>query len=117
MPRSGSRHLYRNARDREAEIRDFERRYGKEHGREVYNEVVGKVAREQAAHEPGGVKVEHVKGHISFNSRGAREVVRPHEAFVHAHPHSHGHHGGRCDGGCRRSAQSHKHRRGSSARG
>lgn len=123
MARRRPRYLYRNAEERERVEREFERRYGGgrsetgESPREIYGATVGKVAREQAAHEPGGVKVEHVPGHISFSREGDREWVRSHEAFVHAHPHPHGHHGGRCDGACRKGVRAHKHRRGSSRRG
>ena len=113
-PKASHHHLYRGG---EAELREFERRYGKEHGRQVYGEVVGKVAREQASHERGGVKLEHVQGHISFSREGRPERVRPHLAYVHAAPHSYGHHSGRCDGACRKGARTHKHRRGSSTGG
>ncbi len=110
MRRRG-RHL-----DSEAERREFEERYGKQHGDLVWRETLGKVAREQAAKSPSGVKVEHVPGHISFSSKGTPERVRPHETFIEAHPHSYGHHAGRCSGGCRRGAETHKHRRGSRRR-
>lgn len=97
--------------------REFERRYGKEHGDLVWGETMGKVAREQAARNPSGVKVEHVPSHISFSKTGKREVVRGHDAYIQTHPHSRGHHGGRCDGNCRRGIRPHKHRSGSSSRG
>jgi hypothetical protein len=100
-----------------AERRDFEERYGKEHGDLVWRETLGKVAREQAARSTSGVKVEQIPGHISFSSQGRRERVRAHESFIEAHPHSYGHHGGRCDGACRKGARSHKHRRGSTRGG
>ncbi len=109
------RRLYRGGA-KGPELREFEARYGPEHGQVVYGEVIGKVAREQAA-EHGGVKVEKIPGHISFSSEGLREHVRAHDAYVHAVPHSYGHHSGRCDGACRRGSRPHRHRRGSSRRG
>ncbi len=109
----GRRRFYRQGGERE-ELADFQRRYGDERGREIYGATVGKVAREQAGDRPSGVKIEHVKGHISFSREGRPEHVAPHLAYVHAVPHSYGHHGGRCDGACRRGARPHKHRRGSS---
>lgn len=110
--RRGRQHLYS-----EASKREFEERYGKEHGDLVWQETIGKVAREQAAQQPGGVKVEHIPGHVSFSSSGKRERARPYDAYVHARPHSYGHHAGRCDGACRRGVRPHKHRRGSTRRG
>ena len=109
-------HIYRDGAEGR-ELREFEARYGPEHGREVYGAVVGKVAREQAAYRPGGVKVEHIPGHISFSSKGQREWVRGSERYVHAHPHSRDHHGGRCGSECRRAMTGHRHRRGSSRGG
>lgn len=110
--RKGRGHLYS-----EETKRDFERRYGKEHGDEVWRETIGKTAAEQAASSPGGVKREHVPGHISFSKSGTPFRVRPHDAYVHAMPHSYGHHGGKCGPECRRGIVPHKHRRGSSRRG
>lgn len=107
MARSRPRHL-----NSEASRREFEKRYGKEHGDLVWRETIGKVAREQAAMSPSGTKVEHVPGHISFSSRGKPYRVRPHAAYVDAHPHSYGHHAGRCDPACRRGVRPHKHPRG-----
>lgn len=114
------RHLYRGGAEKR-ELREFQERYGEEHGKEVYGAVVGKTAAEQAR-EQGGVKIEHVRGHIATSDRGTRFRVRPHEArvtgtFAHSAPHSYGHHSGRCDGACRRGIRPHKHRRGSSRRG
>jgi len=98
--------------------REFERRYeaegySKERADRIYGATVGKVAEEQAAERPGGVKVEQVKGHIAYSDRGTRYRVRPHAARVHSHPHPHprGHHGGTCDGECRRGRRAHTHGR------
>jgi hypothetical protein len=104
MPPRRPRHL-----DSEASRAEFERRYGKEHGDLVWRETLGKVAREQASHNPSGVKVEHVPGHVSFSSRGKREIVKPHEARVHAHPHSRGDHPGACSRNCRAGRVGHSH--------
>lgn len=111
--KKGEGHLYT-----EEEREDFRRRYGKR-GDEVFGETLGKVAREQAAARPGGVKVEHVEGHVAFSDRGPGFRVRGHEAFVHAHPHGRDHHAPPCGPGCRHAMRSHKHRRGrgSSRRG
>ncbi len=95
----------------DAERRDFEERYGKEHGDLVWRETLGKVAREQAEKRPRGVKVEHVPGHISFSSKGTPEKVRPHTAHVTMHPHSYGEHSGPCSGPCRRGEVGHTHKR------
>lgn len=97
--------------------REFEKRYGKERGDRIWGETMNKVAHEQAANSPSGVKRETIPGHISFSSRGSRERVRGHYAYVHAAPHSRGHHAGPCDGSCRAGMRAHKHRRGSSRRG
>ncbi len=97
----------------EAERKRFEERYGKEHGDLVWRETLGKVAREQAAESPSGVKVERIPGHVSYSERGSREWVRPHEAYVEAHPHGSRHHGGKCGSACRRGITPHRHRRGS----
>jgi len=44
--RRAERHLYRyGAKSRE--LREFERRYGKEKGRRIYGAVVGKIKRER----------------------------------------------------------------------
>ena len=107
MPPRRPRHL-----NSESSRRDFERRYGKEHGDLVWGETMGKVAREQAEHNPGHVKVEEIPGHISFSSGGRREVVRAHEARVYAHPHSRSScpHPGPCSRACRRGQVAHEHR-------
>ena len=42
------RHLYKG-RERRAELRDFQREYGKRKGRYSYGAVVGKVKREREA--------------------------------------------------------------------
>jgi hypothetical protein len=112
------KHLYRDGA-RDPELAEFEQRYGVEHGKEVYGETVGKVARERAA-KNGGVEIEHVKGHMSLSSSGTPYRVKAHPAYVDAHPHGRGHHGGRCPPGCRQGAVAHRHRsgrRGSNARG
>lgn len=100
----------------ESSKREFERRYEgegytKERADRIYGATVEKVAEEQAGHEPGGVKVEHVRGHIAYSDRGRRYRVRTHEARVRAHAQSHsrGHHGGLCDAACRRGRRSHSH--------
>lgn len=97
--------------------REFERRYGKEHGDLVWGETMGKVAREQAERSPSGVKVEHIPSHISFSKTGKREVVEAHEARIYAHPHSRGEHAGRCTAACRRGSVAHRHVRGRRRRG
>lgn len=100
----------------DASKRDFERHYenegySKERADRIYGATVGKVAAEQAAERPGGVKVEEVRGHVAYSDRGTRFRVRPHTARVHAHahPHSRGHHRGACDGECRRAHHAHAH--------
>ncbi|MDE1822064.1 MAG: hypothetical protein KGI98_14585 [Euryarchaeota archaeon] len=94
------------------ERKDFEARYGKKHGDAVYGATVGKVAREQAAASPSGVKIEHVRGHMSFSSAGAPERVRPHTArIVVSHPHSRGEHKGPCSRDCRAGKVGHTHLR------
>lgn len=95
----------------ESAKRGFEERYGKEHGDLVWRETMSKVAREQAAENPGGVKVEKIPGHVSMSANGKREWVRPHEAYIVAHPHSRGEHAGRCSKACRRGEVGHPHRR------
>lgn len=97
---------------------EFERRYeaegySKERADRIFGASVGKVAAEQAAESPGGVKVERVEGHTAYSDRGTRFQVRPHTASVraHAHPHGRGHHGGTCDGDCRRGRVAHTHGR------
>jgi hypothetical protein len=101
-------HLYRDGA-RKRELAEFEERYGREHGKEVYGATVGKVAREQAA-ERGGEKVEEIPTHYSERN-GKRFEVRAHEAVVVAHPHSRGEHSGRCSAACRRGEIGHRHRR------
>lgn len=108
--------LYGDEANRKAEIREFERRYPGR-GEEVYGAVVGKTAEEQAAHRPGGVKLEQVKGHISMSDRGTKFRVRPHTAMVHAHRHGSHHHGRPCNGSCQRGLRDHRHPRGSSRGG
>jgi hypothetical protein len=100
----------------ESSKQEFERRYeaegySKERADRIYGATVEKVAEEQAEHEPSGIKVEHVKGHIAFSDRGRRYRVRPHQARVRAHAQSHsrGHHRGLCDAACRRGQRSHPH--------
>lgn len=105
MPRR-SKHL-----NSAASKRAFEERYGKEHGDLVWGETMGKVAREQAAKEPSGVKPEKIPGHVSFSKAGKREWVRPHEAHVRAHPHPRGEHEGPCSKECRRGLVAHPHKR------
>ncbi|MGC2359234.1 MAG: hypothetical protein WA691_02880 [Thermoplasmata archaeon] len=112
MPPRRPRHL-----NSEAARREFEERYGKEHGDLVWRETLGKIAREQAARSPTSVKVEHIPGHVSITSRGRPFRVRPHSAYIEAHPHGRGHHGGRCDGACRRGVKPHRHRRGRGSMG
>jgi len=94
-----------------ASRREFEERYGKEHGDLVWRETIGKVAREQAAKSPSGVKVERIPGHVSISDRGTRFRVRPHEARIVAHKHSRGEHAGRCSAACRRGEIGHPHKR------
>jgi hypothetical protein len=106
MPARRPRHL-----DSEAARREFENRYGKDHGDLVWRETLGKVAREQAARSPSGTKVEEIPGHVSFSSKGKEFRVRPHEATVVAHPHSYGEHAGRCSAACRRGEVPHRHKR------
>jgi hypothetical protein len=89
---------------------EFQERYGKEHGDVVWRETLSKVAREQAAKNPSGVKVEEIPGHISFSSKGTREHVKAHPAYVHAKPHGRGHHAGRCSSACRRGIIPHRHK-------
>lgn len=105
------KHLYRDDA-KEAELREFERRYGVEHGQVVYGEVVGKVARERAA-KNGGTIEENVKGHMSFSSKGTEFRVKPFKRRVVAHPHSYGEHKGPCSAACRRGEVAHRHPRGS----
>ena len=50
--------------------KEFEDRYGKEHGDLVWGETMGKVAREQAAKSPSGVKVEDIPALVSISDRG-----------------------------------------------
>jgi hypothetical protein len=102
--------------DSESSKQEFERRYeaegySKERADRIYGATVGKVAEEQAEHEPGGVKVEQVKGHIAFSDRGRRYRVRPHKAQVRAHAqhHGRGHHRGLCDAACHRGRRSYSH--------
>ena len=105
------RRLFRG-RQGAQERKDFEARYGKAHGDAVYGATVGKVAREQAAASPSGVKIEHVRGHMSFSSTGAPEKVRPHTArIVVSHPHSRGEHKGPCSRDCRAGKVGHTHLR------
>ncbi|MGI0151950.1 MAG: hypothetical protein ACREC5_08450 [Thermoplasmata archaeon] len=106
MPPKRPRHL-----DSDAARREFEARYGKEHGDLVWRETLGKVAREQAAESPRGVKIEKIPGHVSTSDRGTKFRVRSHEARVIAHPHSHGEHSGPCSTACRRGDVAHKHKR------
>lgn len=107
MPeRRGSKHLYS-----EESKREFEEEYGKSHGDAVWHKTLGRVAAEQAAHEPGGTKTERVEGHFEWRD-GKRFHVRAHTANVHAHVHSHGHHGGRCGAACRAGRVPHRHRHG-----
>ena len=106
MPPKRARHL-----DSKAARKGFEERYGKAHGDLVWRETLGKVAREQAAASPSGVKLEHIPGHVSTSDRSKRFKVRPHEAYVVAHPHSHGEHAGRCSAACRRGEIAHRHKR------
>lgn len=110
MATEKEKHLYRDGA-KEAELREFEKRYGVEHGRDVYGETVGKVARERAA-ENGGETRELVKGHMSFSSKGTPYEVKGHFSYVDAHPHGRGHHAGRCDSNCRRGVTEHRHKRG-----
>jgi hypothetical protein len=110
MVRRKKGRLYRDGAQ-DAEMREFERRYGVEHGDVVYGETVGKVARERAAANGGEIR-ERIKGHMSISSKGTPFEVRPHFSEVHAHPHGRGHHGGRCAPGCARASVAHRHRRG-----
>jgi hypothetical protein len=105
------RRLYSDASKREFERRYEAEGYSKERADHIYGATLGKVAEKQAGLEPGGVKVEHVQGHIVFSDRGRRYRVRPHEAQVRAHAESHGrgHHVGSCDATCRRGQKSHSH--------
>ena len=108
---SSRRRLYRG-RAKAIELRDFEARYGKAKGPRVYGATVGKVAREQVAASPSGVKVEHVRGHMSFSSEGRPERVRAHKArIVVAHPHPRGEHAGACSRDCRAGRTAHLHMR------
>lgn len=97
---------------------EFERRYeaegySKERADRIFGATVGKVATEQAAERPGGIKVEQVKGHVAYSDRSTRFRVRPHSARIHAHahPHARGHHRGTCDGECRSGRRAHLHGR------
>ncbi len=97
----------------DAEREEFERRYGKEHGDRVWGATLAKVAEEQAARSPSGVKVEEIPGHVAYSDRGRRYEVRPHEARFHAHPHSRGSrdHDGPCSRDCRAGRVPHPRRR------
>jgi hypothetical protein len=115
--------LYRGEEGKKTKRRietDYEREFekagmspeaAKERADRVYGGSVNRVAHEQAAKNPSGVKEERVKGHIAFSDRGARFKVSPHNAEVRSHPHSHGrgHHRGPCDGSCRRGRRAHSH--------
>lgn len=95
----------------EASKKAFEQRYGKEHGDLVWGETIGKVAREQAAKSPSGVKTEKIPGHVSFSKSGKRERVQAHEAHIRAHVHPRGEHEGPCSKECRRGLVAHPHPR------
>jgi hypothetical protein len=108
------KHLYRGESG-EKTREEIERRYEREgetpeEAKESYGRIVGTVAREQAARNSSGTKVEHVEGHIAFSDTGKRFEVRPHEALVHAERHSVGHHGGACGRDCRKGLVPHQHR-------
>ena len=75
----------------------------------VWGETIGKVAREQAAVRPGGIKVEHVGAHEAISDRGTEFTVRAHIARVCSKPHRRGHHAGRCTPRCRKGLVSHRH--------
>ncbi|MCI4317670.1 MAG: hypothetical protein L3J96_03960, partial [Thermoplasmata archaeon] len=72
------RRLYSPGSQREFERRYEAEGYSKERADRIYGATVGKVAAEQAALRPGGVKVEQVKGPIAYSDRGTRFRVRPH---------------------------------------
>lgn len=83
------RTLYRDKRDRAREEREFRRRYGRR-GPEVYGRTIGKVAREQAARNPRGVKIERVRPHGSHSRTGKPERVGGHRATIRADPPQYG---------------------------
>jgi hypothetical protein len=110
VSRKKEKHLYDDGAEA-AERRAFEKEYPGR-GDDVYGRVINKVSREQAEKRPGGVKVEHVEGHVAFSDRGKRFFVRPHPMRVSAHPHGHGEHRGPCSVDCRAGRVPHSgHRR------
>ena len=72
---------------------------------------MNKVAREQAAKNPNGVKIEHVRAHAETNANGTDFVVRAHTVEIRAHPHKRGEHPGRCTPECRAGHIPHLERR------
>lgn len=74
-------HLYTNPRERRANLREFEERYGTEKGRRVFGAVVGKVRREQFREGRRG-RFETVRQHESHTRYGKREHVRGHRARI-----------------------------------
>lgn len=112
MPRTRSRKLYSSATERR-----FEEEYGPRRGKLIFGKTVGKVAREQAARNPSGVKIERVKGHWDTNQGGTTFYVEGHLTRVVAkrtHSESHSsaaHHRGPCSPACRRGLIPHRHRR------
>jgi hypothetical protein len=90
--------------------KEFEGRYGKTRGDEVWRETLGVVAREQASHKPGHVKLEEVKPYTRYTDEGEPVHVAAHTARIHSHSHSQGHHGGPCSTNCRHGRTPHRHR-------
>lgn len=103
MAERKTRKLYSPATERA-----FKKRYGRR-GEEVYGRVIYKVASEQAAKSPRGVKVEHVRGHTATNAAGTTYRVEAHEVRIHAESHGRGHHRGRCTAACRHGIVAHRH--------
>ena len=90
--------------------RQFEERYGRR-GKLVWGETMNKVAREQVASSPSGVKIEHVRAHTETNAQGTEFLVRAHTVQIRAHPHRRGEHPGRCTAACRAGRTPHLERR------
>lgn len=89
--------------------KNFEKRYGKEHGDQVWRATLGKVAEEQAEKMPGGVKTEEVRSYSRFTDGRTVKVPEHVARFGHKrHRHGRGEHPGPCSKACRRGEVDHQ---------